>query len=110
MRKALADQLASLGKPPNPLLDIELPPLDGALFYLFHWFAELDRMRPQAFSGFAHLTWSDILAWCQIKGVALSDFERRALIEIDRWRCHTVNGKIREKDDIESARRERGGK
>lgn len=69
---------------PRALAELEPPPVEEPLFYLWDIFAELAAARGGNGFGMNPLGWHDIEAWQRLTGCCLSAWERGTLLELDR--------------------------
>lgn len=59
------------------------PPRPEAYFYLFGWFLEMGRARPVSQVGALPMPWSEMDAWCRLRGIKLKAWEIRVLGALD---------------------------
>jgi hypothetical protein len=79
------------GETPKKLL--EAPELSEEAFYYWGLFVDISSGREQSMSGAAPLSWQNILAWCTLYCVKLSNWELDTIKRLDRiWSKHVSKG------------------
>ncbi len=68
------------GKKPAELEQIEPP---YAARYIWEWFWELHQGRGAGMSGPLPLSWAEIKAWCDLRGLRLENYETDAIRSMD---------------------------
>lgn len=70
----------TLGVTPPELIAPDFPDL---LLYLWEAFLDLHKGRSYGMNGGNPLTWSDIVAWCNLTGIVLSSWEVTTIKALD---------------------------